>query len=247
MSLRALPLAARLSHAARFILVLLMLGASLLISANTHAAKLDVSKTGSGSVTSSPNGINCGTSCSASYANGASVTLTASAATGYSFSGWGGACSGTSASCTVSMTAARSATATFSQNVALTTQDTAIQCSSSSLAATDLSDQCRASEPTPGAFEAIDSSTLPIHVTWSPYPGTISGYIIYYGSTSTTATSLASDVPIGTANFDPAAPAVSYQARDLGLSPGNAVCFQIFAYDTAHALYNWSEVQCTVA
>jgi uncharacterized repeat protein (TIGR02543 family) len=328
MSLRALPLAARLSHAARFILVFLLLGASLLISANTHAAKLEVSKTGSGTVTSSPSGINCGTSCSASYANGTSVTLTASAATGYSFSGWGGACSGTSVTCrlsitgarratatfskniyymltvgktgsgtvtsspsgincgtscsasyasgtnvtltasaatgysfsgwsgacsgtsmgcTVSMTAARSVTATFSQNVALTTQDTAIQCSSSGLAATDLSSQCRASDPTPGAFEAIDPSTLPIRVTWSPYLGTVSGYIIYYGSTSTTATNLASDVPIGTANFDPATPAVSYQAQDLGLSPGSAVCFQIFAYDTAHALYNWSEVQCTVA
>jgi hypothetical protein len=57
----------------------------------------------------------------------------------------------------------------------------------------------------------------------------------------------ASDVPIGTANFNPAAPAVDYRAQDLGLSPGNAVCFQIFAYDTAHAIYNWSEVQCTLA
>jgi uncharacterized repeat protein (TIGR02543 family) len=216
-------------------------------SQNVVNYTLTVSKSGSGSVISSPAGINCGTSCSASYANGASVTLTASAATGYSFSGWSGACSGTSASCTVSMTAARSVTVTFSQNVALTTQDTATQCSSSGLAATDLSSRCRASEPTPGAFEAIDPGTLPIHVTWSPYPGTISGYIIYYGSTSTTATNLASDVPIGTANFDPAAPAVDYQAQDLGLSSGNAVCFQIFAYDTAHALYNWSEVQCTVA
>jgi hypothetical protein len=98
-----------------------------------------------------------------------------------------------------------------------------------------------------GAIEAIDSSTLSIRVTWSPYSGTASGYIIYYGPTSTTATNLASDVPIGTANFDPTAPAVSYQAQDLGLSLGDAVCFQIFAYDTSHALYNWSEVQCTVA
>jgi uncharacterized repeat protein (TIGR02543 family) len=329
MSLRSLPLAARLSLAARFILASLLLGALLLISANTHAAKLDVSKSGSGTVTSAPSGINCGTNCSASYASGTKVTLTASAATGYSFSGWGGACNGTSVtcmlsitaarrvttafsqnvfnyvltvnksgsgtmtsspagiscgtscsasytsgtsvtltasaatgysfsgwngacsgtgtSCTVSMTAARSVTATFSPTISSTTtlaSDT--QCTSSGLAATDLSDQCRSSTPTPGAFEAIDPSTLPIHVTWSPYPGTVSGYIIYYGPTSTTATNLASDVPIGTANFDPAAPAVDYQAQDLGLSSGNAVCFQIFAYDTSHALYNWSEIQCTV-
>jgi hypothetical protein len=144
------------------------------------------------------------------------------------------------------MTAARSVTATFSPTISSTTLASDTQCSSSGLAATDLSDQCRNSTPTPGALEAIDPSTLPIHVTWSPYPGTVSGYIIYYGPTSTTATNLASDVPIGTANFDPAAPAVDYRAQDLGLSSGNTVCFQIFAYDTSHALYNWSEVQCTV-
>ena len=121
------------------------------------------------------------------------------------------------------------------------------QCSGSGFVAVDLSGQCRVSTPTPGALEAVDPSALPIRVTWSPYPGTTSGYIIYYGPTSTTATNLASDVPIGTADFDPAAPVVTYQAQDLGLSPGNAVCFQVFAYDTSHAVYNWSEVQCTVA
>ena len=117
MSLRALPLAARLGHAARFILVSLLLGASLLISANAHAAKLGVGKTGSGIVTSSPSGINCGTSCSAGYGNGTNVTLTASAAAGYSFSGWSGACSGTSATCMLSVTGSRSVAATFKQNI----------------------------------------------------------------------------------------------------------------------------------
>jgi hypothetical protein len=68
--------------------------------------------TGTGTVTSSPTGINCGTTCSASYTNGASVTLTAAAATG-AFTGWSGAsCSGTG-TCVVSMTAARTVTATF--------------------------------------------------------------------------------------------------------------------------------------
>jgi hypothetical protein len=249
LTLRSLPLAAHWSRTARFTLVSILLGVSLLISANAHAASLGVSKFGAGAVTSWPSGINCGSSCSASYASGSNVSLIAIAASGYRFSGWSGACSGTGALCTVSMTTARSVAATFSPTISSTTTLTLAsdpQCSGSGLAATDLSSQCRASEPTPGAFEAIDPSTLPIRVTWSPYPGTVSGYIIYYGPTSTTATNLASDVPIGTANFDPAAPAVSYRAQDLGLSPGNAVCFQIFAYDTAHALYNWSKIQCTV-
>jgi hypothetical protein len=217
-------------------------------SQNSYTLAVSKTGAGAGTVTSWPSGINCGSSCSASYTSGTYVTLFAAAASGYRFSGWSGACSGTGVLyCTVSMTAARSVTATFSQTISSTTtlaSDT--QCTSSGLAATDLSVQCRSSTPTPGAFEAIDPSTLPIHVTWSPYSGTVSGYMIYYGPTSTTATNLASDVPIGTANFDPAAPAVDYRAQDLGLSSGNTVCFQIFAYDTWHALYNWSKIQCTV-
>ncbi len=75
---------------------------------------LTVSKngTGRGTVTSNPAGITCGTDCSEAYTSGQSVTLTASATSGSTFAGWGGACSGTD-SCTVSMTADKSVTATF--------------------------------------------------------------------------------------------------------------------------------------
>ncbi|HEX4960767.1 MAG TPA: DNRLRE domain-containing protein [Thermoanaerobaculia bacterium] len=53
---------------------------------------LSVSKsgTGSGTVTSSPAGINCGSDCSESYSAGTIVTLTPSPAAGSSFSGWSG-------------------------------------------------------------------------------------------------------------------------------------------------------------
>src|SRR5581483_11127750 len=67
---------------------------------------------GQGSVTSSPAGINCGTTCSANFNSGTSITLTATPASGSAFSGWSGGCTGTSA-CTVSLTAASSVTATF--------------------------------------------------------------------------------------------------------------------------------------
>jgi len=75
---------------------------------------LVVSKTGTGSgtVISNPTGINCGSDCSESYAYNTTVTLTATADTGSTFTGWSGACSGTG-SCVVSMTTARSVTATF--------------------------------------------------------------------------------------------------------------------------------------
>ncbi len=73
---------------------------------------LTVGVSGSGSVSSAPSGITCGSDCSETYANGTSVTLTATPASGSTFSNWGGACSGTG-SCVVSMTAARNVTATF--------------------------------------------------------------------------------------------------------------------------------------
>lgn len=77
-------------------------------------ALLNVSKNGSGSgtVTSNPAGINCGATCSYSYTCNSSVTLSAVASGGSTFSGWGGYCSGTGA-CVVSMTQSRGVIATF--------------------------------------------------------------------------------------------------------------------------------------
>jgi hypothetical protein len=77
---------------------------------------LTVSKagTGSGSVTSSPAGIDCGATCSHQFTQGTSVTLTATPASGSTFGGWsGGGCSGTS-TCSVTMNSATGVTATFS-------------------------------------------------------------------------------------------------------------------------------------
>ncbi|HEY6072324.1 MAG TPA: hypothetical protein VIV15_02775, partial [Anaerolineales bacterium] len=73
------------------------------------------SGTGSGRVTSSPTGINCGSNCSGNFAYNTIVTLTAAAATGSTFVGWSGPlCSGTG-TCVVTMSAAQTVNAVFSR------------------------------------------------------------------------------------------------------------------------------------
>jgi aryl-phospho-beta-D-glucosidase BglC (GH1 family) len=91
-------------------------------SVTTFALSVTKAGPGSGTVTSSPAGINCGGTCAANYSSGTAVTLTAAVASGSTFTGWSGACTGTG-TCTVSMTAARSVTATFN------TTDTTTNCS----------------------------------------------------------------------------------------------------------------------
>lgn len=68
--------------------------------------------TGTGTVSSAPAGISCGATCSAQFAQGTSVTLSATPDSGFTFSGWSGACSGTG-SCAVTLSANTSVTATF--------------------------------------------------------------------------------------------------------------------------------------
>ncbi|WMT57789.1 PKD domain-containing protein [Truepera radiovictrix] len=76
---------------------------------------LTVNKPQNGTVTSTPQGINCGVNgndCTEDYTSGTKVTLSANPATGYKFDSWGGACSGST--CEVTMNAATTVSATFS-------------------------------------------------------------------------------------------------------------------------------------
>jgi Divergent InlB B-repeat domain len=80
---------------------------------------ITVTKTGQGTVTSSPAGIDCGATCAQPFRDGTSVVLTAEPSAGFVFSGWSGACSGTA--CTIADTgsAGIAVSATFSPMVRL--------------------------------------------------------------------------------------------------------------------------------
>lgn len=67
---------------------------------------------GSGTVTSAPAGINCGTDCTEAYPVGTQVILTAAPSGTSTFTGWSGACSG-SDNCVVTMNSPQNVTATF--------------------------------------------------------------------------------------------------------------------------------------
>ena len=76
----------------------------------TVKSTLSISKIGSGTVTSSPAGINCGSDCSEPYTSGTVVALTVNPAAGSIFSGWSGSGCSTGS---VTMSANRNCTATF--------------------------------------------------------------------------------------------------------------------------------------
>ncbi len=81
-------------------------------AANVGVPTVTVTKIGSGTVTGANGKINCGGSCSSTFNQGTSVTLTANAGGGV-FTGWSGDCGGTSLTCTFVVNAEQNVTANF--------------------------------------------------------------------------------------------------------------------------------------
>jgi len=82
-----------------------------------YSLTLIKSGTGSGTVTSNPAGINCGSDCSETYSKVQKVKLTAKADASSTFAGWsGGGCSGTK-TCTVTVDTAVTVTADFALKI----------------------------------------------------------------------------------------------------------------------------------
>jgi hypothetical protein len=98
---------------------------ALFLSAGGCGSKTDYTLTvlsagpGTGTVSSSPSGISCPSTCIASFSSGTSVTLGATPGSESVFGGWSqGGCAGTSA-CVVALNSNTSVTATFTLSTGL--------------------------------------------------------------------------------------------------------------------------------
>jgi uncharacterized repeat protein (TIGR01451 family) len=121
-------------------------------AAGTSNLVVTVTGSGTGAVTSSPAGIDCGATCSATFADGTPVNLTATPGVGSTFAGWSGDCTGTDA-CSVTMATDHAVTATF----------TAVD--------TDVPDAPTDVTASPGNGSALVSWTAPASDGGSPIDG----------------------------------------------------------------------------
>lgn len=83
----------------------------------TNLNAVTISGSGAGGVRIDTTGTSCGTACSAGFATGTSVTLSAIPGAGESFIGWSGACSGTEPTCTFIVDSSTSVGAAFTGTV----------------------------------------------------------------------------------------------------------------------------------
>lgn len=83
----------------------------------TYPVTVSKSGTGTGTVQSTPSGIDCGVDCTARWISGGQVTLRATPAPGSTFAGWSGDCVG-NGDCQLVLDGPKSATATFTAAVA---------------------------------------------------------------------------------------------------------------------------------
>jgi hypothetical protein len=187
-------------------------------SGSAQQVRLQVNRSGEGTVVSSPTGISCGSSCVASFAAGSTVTLSATASNGSVFSGWAGACSGQS-SCTVTISRDTSVAAAFA---------------ASALSVTVFPATASLQSGESQSFAATVRGSSNTKVTWSvdgirggdASRGIIDANGLYTAPAQTgghtiVATSLASSSKSGSAAVDVSAPAVlthKYDAKRAGLN-----------------------------
>ena len=124
---------------------------------------------GSGTVTSNPKGISCGTTCFNGFSSGKKVTLSATPDATSIFVRWEGDCTGTQTSCTVTVNKAKTVTAVFDSTQAL---DAKPLIDSLSKLKTQMQTKVNSDlEITARAFG--DSKNIAHSLVWSDWAGTL--------------------------------------------------------------------------
>ena len=95
------------------------LGAKTVSAVFTYPVNVELQGTGDGTVSSTPAGIECGATCTASFPVGATVDLAADADSASAFVGWGGGCGGIDPDCEVTVTSSIEVVATFDSVVSV--------------------------------------------------------------------------------------------------------------------------------
>lgn len=103
------------SRSASGAIVTAIMNANVICSGSSGSSTLTVNFAGrgSGTITSSPSGLACSSSCSGSFTTGTTVSLTATANTGSVFAGWVGCDTVSGPVCNVILNSSRSVTVTF--------------------------------------------------------------------------------------------------------------------------------------
>ncbi len=167
-------------------------------------AKLGITKagTGTGKVTSTPAGIDCGATCSTLFPFNAVVSLTATADPGSVFAGWSG--DPDCADGTVTMTSNTTCTATFEVMVPLTVTKagTGSGTVTSAPAGIDCGATCTSSFPQ-GTVVTLTATPTPgsTFVGWSGDPGCLSGSVTLDTAKTCTATFTTSPVTLNVVKF----------------------------------------------
>jgi lysozyme len=95
------------------------LGAKTASAVFGFPVELERQGSGAGTVTSSPSGLSCGATCTATFAAGSTIDLTATPDSASAFTGWSGGCAGLAHTCAVSISAPTTVGATFSSTVSV--------------------------------------------------------------------------------------------------------------------------------
>jgi C1A family cysteine protease/BarA-like signal transduction histidine kinase len=190
-----------------------------------YALQVNKSGTGTGTVTSAPTGINCGSDCTKTYPAGTVIKLTATADSNSTFTGWsGGNCSGTEP-CTLTLNSNTTVTATFTGSgptptpTPTATPTTTLDCNNAIL----LTDEIPYSGSTVGGSSVV--SSYPCNSGWAEtgpekvhkITTTISGDI------TATLSNLSSDLDVFILNACDSNSCVAYgtnTATYLSASPG---------------------------